>query len=141
MYKNFSAWGDGVFLGFQTVAIAVLVMHYNGETTKATAFLSAYLAVIFAANSGLTPIHVLWTCQAMNIPIILVSKVSNLIYIYTCMCVCAHIDIYIYICMITVYTSLYELFQWKYWPVIGNNVLLALLRISCENLYFHSGDR
>ncbi|XP_020295817.1 mannose-P-dolichol utilization defect 1 protein homolog [Pseudomyrmex gracilis] len=70
----FSAWGDGVFLGFQTVAIAVLVMHYNGETTKATAFLSAYLAVIFAANSGLTPIHVLWTCQAMNIPIILVSK-------------------------------------------------------------------
>lgn len=75
--NNFSAWGDGIFLGLQTVAIAVLVMHYNGETTKATAFLSAYLAVIFAANSGLTPLHVLWTCQAMNIPIILIGKVSN----------------------------------------------------------------
>ncbi|XP_011641879.1 mannose-P-dolichol utilization defect 1 protein homolog [Pogonomyrmex barbatus] len=70
----FSAWGDGVFLGFQTLIIAVLVMHYNGETAKATAFLSAYLAVIFAANSGLTPIHVLWACQAMNIPIVLISK-------------------------------------------------------------------
>lgn len=70
----FSAWGDGVFLGIQTVAIAVLVMHFSGETAKATAFLSAYLAVLFAANSGLTPVHVLWTCQAMNIPIVLISK-------------------------------------------------------------------
>ncbi|KAL0118144.1 hypothetical protein PUN28_009071 [Cardiocondyla obscurior] len=70
----FSAWGDGVFLGIQTLIIALLVMHYNGETAKATAFLSAYLAVICAANSGLTPIHVLWACQAMNIPIVLISK-------------------------------------------------------------------
>lgn len=76
---NFSAWGDGVFLGIQTLIIAVLVMHYNGDTAKATTFLSAYLAVICAANSGLTPIYVLWLCQAMNIPIVLISKVSNLI--------------------------------------------------------------
>lgn len=54
-------------------------MHYKGETAKATAFLSAYLAVLFAANSGLTPIHVLWTCQTMNIPIVLISKVYSLI--------------------------------------------------------------
>lgn len=75
---NFSAWGDGVFLGLQTLIIAVLVMHYNGDTAKATTFLSAYLAVICTANSGLTPIHVLWACQAMNIPIVLISKVYNL---------------------------------------------------------------
>lgn len=73
----FSAWGDAVFLGFQTLIIAVLVMHYNGDTTKATAFLSAYLAVLFAANSGLTPIHILWACQTMNIPIVLISKFSQ----------------------------------------------------------------
>lgn len=73
----FSAWGDAVFLGIQTLIIAVLVMHYNGETVKATAFLAAYLAVLFTANSGLTPIHVLWTCQTMNIPIVLVSKFSQ----------------------------------------------------------------
>ncbi|XP_018313005.1 mannose-P-dolichol utilization defect 1 protein homolog [Mycetomoellerius zeteki] len=70
----FSAWGDGVFLGLQTLIIAILVMHYNGNTAKATAFLSAYIAVISAANSGLTPINVLWVCQAMNIPIVLISK-------------------------------------------------------------------
>ncbi|XP_011877221.1 PREDICTED: mannose-P-dolichol utilization defect 1 protein homolog [Vollenhovia emeryi] len=73
----FSAWGDGVFLGLQTLIIAVLVLHYNGDTAKATAFLSAYLAVICAANSGLTPVHVLWTCQAMNIPIVLISKLAQ----------------------------------------------------------------
>lgn len=54
-------------------------MHYNGDTAKATAFLSAYIAVLFAANSGLTPIHILWTCQTMNIPIVLISKVCSLI--------------------------------------------------------------
>ncbi|XP_012064579.1 PREDICTED: mannose-P-dolichol utilization defect 1 protein homolog [Atta cephalotes] len=70
----FSAWGDGVFLGLQTLIIAILVMHYNGDTAKAIAFLSAYIAVISTANSGLTPINVLWACQAMNIPIVLISK-------------------------------------------------------------------
>lgn len=75
MKHNFSAWGDGVFLGLQTLAIAVLVMHYNGETIKATASLFAYIAIVFAANSGVTPVHVLWTCQAINIPIVLISKV------------------------------------------------------------------
>lgn len=76
----FSAWGDSVFLGLQTVVIAILVMHYSGETLKAASFLAAYLAVLFTANSGFTPIHVLWACQTMNIPIILISK---LIQAYT----------------------------------------------------------
>lgn len=76
---DFSAWGDTVFLGLQTVVIAILVMHYSGETLKAASFLAAYLAVLFTANSGFTPIHVLWTCQTMNIPIILISKVCNLV--------------------------------------------------------------
>lgn len=76
---NFSAWGDGVFLGLQTLAIAVLVMYYNGETAKAIAFLFAYIAVVFGANSGATPIYILLGCQAINIPIVLISKVYNLI--------------------------------------------------------------
>ncbi|XP_076625753.1 mannose-P-dolichol utilization defect 1 protein homolog isoform X2 [Colletes latitarsis] len=73
----FSSWGDGVFLGLQTLAIAVLVMHFSGNTTQATAFLAAYLAVLFAALSGLTPVSVLWACQAMNIPIVLTSKLMQ----------------------------------------------------------------
>lgn len=73
----FSSWGDGVFLGLQTLAIAFLVMHFSGNTVQATAFLAAYGAVVFAATSGLTPLHVLWSCQAMNIPIILISKLMQ----------------------------------------------------------------
>ncbi|EFN76261.1 Mannose-P-dolichol utilization defect 1 protein-like protein, partial [Harpegnathos saltator] len=73
----FSAWGDGVFLGLQTLAIAVLVMHYNGETTKATASLFAYIAVVLAANSGVTPVYILWACQTINIPIVLISKLMQ----------------------------------------------------------------
>lgn len=73
-----------MFLGIQTLIIAVLVMHFGGDTAKATAFLSAYLAVLFAANSGLTPIRVLWACQAMNIPIVLISKVCPLFLSVKC---------------------------------------------------------
>ncbi|XP_017766514.1 PREDICTED: mannose-P-dolichol utilization defect 1 protein homolog [Eufriesea mexicana] len=73
----FSAWGDGVFLGLQTLAIAILIMHFSGNTIQATAFLAAYLAVVSAATSGLTPVKVLWVCQAMVIPIILISRLMQ----------------------------------------------------------------
>ncbi|XP_076241621.1 mannose-P-dolichol utilization defect 1 protein homolog [Calliopsis andreniformis] len=73
----FSSWGDGVFLGLQTLAIAVLVIHFSGNTVQATAFFTAYLAVVSTAVSGLTPVHVLWSCQAMNIPIVLASKLMQ----------------------------------------------------------------
>ncbi|CAK9827257.1 Mannose-P-dolichol utilization defect 1 protein homolog [Anthophora retusa] len=76
----FSSWGDGVFLGIQTLAIAILVMHFSGNTVQATAFLGAYLAVIFAVTNRLTSVNFLWACQAMNIPIVLTSK---LIQAYT----------------------------------------------------------
>ncbi|XP_017893470.1 mannose-P-dolichol utilization defect 1 protein [Ceratina calcarata] len=76
----FSSWGDGVFLGLQTLTIVVLVMHFNGNTVQATAFFTAYLSVLLAVVSGLTPLKVLWACQAMNIPIVLISK---LIQAYT----------------------------------------------------------
>lgn len=53
-------------------------MHFSGDTVQAAAFLATYLAVVFVANSGLTSENVLWAGQAMNIPIVLVSKVCCL---------------------------------------------------------------
>ncbi|XP_043472462.1 mannose-P-dolichol utilization defect 1 protein homolog [Leptopilina heterotoma] len=70
----FSAWGDGVFLGIQTLAIVMLVMYYNGQTAKASAFLAAYTAVIAAVFSNSVPLKVLWVGQTMVIPILLVSR-------------------------------------------------------------------
>ncbi|XP_015111052.1 mannose-P-dolichol utilization defect 1 protein homolog [Diachasma alloeum] len=73
----FSAWGDGVFLGIQTLAIAVLVLHYRGDTVKATAFFAGYLAVITAVVTGLTPLNILWGAQSLTIPIVLISKLCQ----------------------------------------------------------------
>jgi len=70
----FQCLGSGVSLGFQILLIAVLTMHYNGDTTKAIAFLFAYLAVICSISSGL--IYVFWVCQ-MNISIVFINKVCN----------------------------------------------------------------
>ncbi|KAF7998338.1 hypothetical protein HCN44_009736 [Aphidius gifuensis] len=70
----FSAWGDAVFLGLQTLAIAVLAINYAGETTKATAFLFGYLSIIVSVVMGMAPATLLWACQTINIPIVLISK-------------------------------------------------------------------
>ncbi|XP_014219828.1 mannose-P-dolichol utilization defect 1 protein [Copidosoma floridanum] len=76
----FSSWGDAIFLGLQTVTIAFLVVYYSNGMTKATAFLSAYTAVVAAIVSGYVPLTVLWFAQAMNIPVIVTSR---LIQAYT----------------------------------------------------------
>ncbi|KAI4504526.1 hypothetical protein M0802_000076 [Mischocyttarus mexicanus] len=73
----FSAWGDGVSLGIQTLIIAILVFHFNGDSAKATAVLAAYIAVLTAVVNGVVPINLLWTCQAMIIPIVLISRLMQ----------------------------------------------------------------
>ncbi|XP_063993356.1 mannose-P-dolichol utilization defect 1 protein homolog [Diachasmimorpha longicaudata] len=70
----FSAWGDGVFLGIQTLAIAVLVLHYRRNTAGALAFFVGYVAVIVAVVTELTPLNILWGAQSLTIPIVLISK-------------------------------------------------------------------
>lgn len=79
----FSSYGDGVFLGLQTLVIEALVFHYQGNTAKATAFLSAYAAVVSVILAGMVPLNVLWGCQAMTIPIILTSKLIQAYTNYT----------------------------------------------------------
>ncbi|CAG9121403.1 unnamed protein product [Plutella xylostella] len=70
----FSAWGEGVFLAIQTSIIAALVIHYGGASTKAFMFLATYVGAISALLSGYTPVHVLWSMQAMTVPIVFIAK-------------------------------------------------------------------
>ncbi|CAH0603359.1 unnamed protein product [Chrysodeixis includens] len=70
----FSAWGEGTFLAIQTAAIAALVLHYAGTSGRAVVFLSVYVAIVSALISGFTPTDVLWTMQAVNVPIIVFAK-------------------------------------------------------------------
>lgn len=71
----FSSWGDAVFLALQTLVIALLVLYDFKNTTKAGAFLFAYLAVIVSIVQKITPMNVVMACQAVNIPVVLAAKV------------------------------------------------------------------
>ncbi|KAH8248803.1 hypothetical protein KR032_003361 [Drosophila birchii] len=73
----FSAWGDSTFLAIQTVAIAVLVLYFNGRKLQSGLFLVGYLILMYVLNSGLTPMSALFTIQSCNIPILLVGKLSQ----------------------------------------------------------------
>lgn len=64
-------------MALQTVAIAALVLHYDGATQQAIAFIFGYLAIAYALTSGLTPMSVLWSMQASIVPILLTSKVMT----------------------------------------------------------------
>uniref|UniRef100_A0A6M2DLM3 Mannose-P-dolichol utilization defect 1 protein homolog n=1 Tax=Xenopsylla cheopis TaxID=163159 RepID=A0A6M2DLM3_XENCH len=76
----FSSWGEGSFLAIQTGTIAFLVLLYSGSQVKAYAFVILYTFACYALMSGLTPIDVLWSMQAFNLPILLAGK---LIQAYT----------------------------------------------------------
>ncbi|XP_034826155.1 mannose-P-dolichol utilization defect 1 protein homolog [Maniola hyperantus] len=78
----FSAWGEGTFLAIQTAIIASLVLHYGGAPGKAAAFLATYVALVSAVVSGFTPKDVLWTMQAINVPIIVIAKSIQVITNY-----------------------------------------------------------
>lgn len=78
----FSAWGDGSFLMIQTAIIAALVFHFSGATMKALLFLLAYSGICYVTMGGITPLEVLWSAQAFNVPIILVGKMIQAVTNY-----------------------------------------------------------
>lgn len=73
----FSSWGDASFLAVQTVAVAGLVLYYNGALAKVIAFLATYLILAFILMSGITSVETLWSLQALNIPILITGKMSQ----------------------------------------------------------------
>ena len=66
-------------MAVQTAIVAALVLLYNfSSALLALSFLVGYSAVVYALTSELTPIDVLWSMQAANVPLIVVSKVRLL---------------------------------------------------------------
>ncbi|XP_064409004.1 mannose-P-dolichol utilization defect 1b isoform X2 [Latimeria chalumnae] len=70
----FSAWGEALFLMFQTVAIGYLIQHYGGNTLKGLGFLLVYFTLLFLLLSPLTPVAVITLLQASNLPAIIISR-------------------------------------------------------------------
>lgn len=52
------------------------MLHYGGGSGKAALFLATYVGIVSALVSGVTPMDVLWTMQAVNVPIIVLAKVN-----------------------------------------------------------------
>ncbi|XP_063043465.1 mannose-P-dolichol utilization defect 1b [Engraulis encrasicolus] len=70
----FSAWGEALFLMLQTVAIGFLIQHYGGKTFKGLMFLIIYFALVSVLVSPMTPMSVVTTMQASNMPAIIIGR-------------------------------------------------------------------
>lgn len=70
----FSAWGEALFLMMQTVAIGFLIQHYGGRTVRGLLFLVVYFSLLVALLSPVTPMSVVTSMQASNMPAIIISR-------------------------------------------------------------------
>ena len=65
-------------MAIQTALVAALVLAYNnGSSLLALSFLVGYGATVYALISEYTPLDVLWSMQAANVPIVVISKVGQ----------------------------------------------------------------
>ncbi|XP_038587510.1 mannose-P-dolichol utilization defect 1b [Micropterus salmoides] len=70
----FSAWGEALFLMMQTVTIGFLIQHYGGRSSRGLLFLVVYFGLLVLVLSPVTPISVVTSMQASNVPAIIISR-------------------------------------------------------------------
>ncbi|KAK9524501.1 hypothetical protein VZT92_016892 [Zoarces viviparus] len=70
----FSAWGEALFLMLQTIAIGFLIQHYGGRTSRGLLFLVVYFGLLVLVLSPVTPMSVVTSLQASNMPAIIVGR-------------------------------------------------------------------
>ncbi|KAM9836920.1 mannose-P-dolichol utilization defect 1b [Aulostomus maculatus] len=70
----FSAWGEALFLMLQTVAIGFLIQHYGGRTSRGLLFTAVYFTLLVLLLSPVTPMSVVTTMQASNMPAVIISR-------------------------------------------------------------------
>lgn len=73
----FSAWGEALFLMFQTATIGFLIQHYGGKTSKGVGFLAVYFALLSLLLSPLTPMAVITMLQTSNMPAVVISRLMQ----------------------------------------------------------------
>ncbi|XP_026154699.1 mannose-P-dolichol utilization defect 1b [Mastacembelus armatus] len=70
----FSAWGEALFLMLQTVTIGFLIQHYGGRTGRGLLFLVVYFCLLVLLLSPVTPVSVVTSMQASNMPAIIIGR-------------------------------------------------------------------
>ncbi|XP_068164239.1 mannose-P-dolichol utilization defect 1b isoform X2 [Antennarius striatus] len=73
----FSSWGEALFLMLQTVVIGFLIQHYGGRTTRGFVFLVVYFALLALLLSPVTPVSVVTSMQAFNMPAIIIGRLNQ----------------------------------------------------------------
>uniref|UniRef100_A0A069DXX9 Solute carrier family 66 member 3 n=1 Tax=Panstrongylus megistus TaxID=65343 RepID=A0A069DXX9_9HEMI len=72
----FSAYGEGLFLGVQTLMIAMLVLKYNVNSAISVIFTSMYAVAIYVLVT-MTPVQTLWSMQATSVPVLFAGKLMQ----------------------------------------------------------------
>ncbi|XP_032438137.1 mannose-P-dolichol utilization defect 1b [Xiphophorus hellerii] len=70
----FSAWGEALFLMLQTVTIGFLIQHYGRRTGLGLLFLVVYFLLLGVLLSPVTPMSVVTSMQAFNMPAIIIGR-------------------------------------------------------------------
>lgn len=76
LFSSFSSYGEGLFLTIQTSLIAFLILFFGNKVVGALLFIISYIGTMGYLLSGLCPISILGALQSINIPIVILSKVS-----------------------------------------------------------------
>uniref|UniRef100_A0A3B4FQF5 Uncharacterized protein n=1 Tax=Pundamilia nyererei TaxID=303518 RepID=A0A3B4FQF5_9CICH len=73
----FSSWGEALFLMLQTVTIGFLIQHYGKRTSTGLLFMVIYFILLVLLLSPVTPMSVVTSMQAFNMPAIIIGRVAK----------------------------------------------------------------
>lgn len=84
----FSTWGEGCFMSAQTGLLIVLYFLYNKKILAAGVFPVIYSIIAYLLVSGNTPEHLVVKLFSLNVPFLIMSKVS---WTYSVGATCAYL--------------------------------------------------
>ncbi|XP_030921573.1 mannose-P-dolichol utilization defect 1 protein, partial [Geospiza fortis] len=71
------AWGESLFLLLQTLTLLFLILHFGGRTGRGLALVAVFGAFVGILVSPVTPLSFVTALQALNLPIIILSRVRG----------------------------------------------------------------
>ncbi|XP_071276202.1 mannose-P-dolichol utilization defect 1 protein [Agelaius tricolor] len=75
----FSAWGESLFLLLQSLTLLFLILHFGGRTGRGLALVAVFGAFLGVLVSPLTPLSFITALQALNLPIIILSRLLQIV--------------------------------------------------------------
>jgi len=145
--KNFvfGQWGDSLFVAIQMMVIVMQIMYFQGYKAEAIAFMSVCWSFGMAVNHHYIPLSVLEIVQALVIPIVFLSKGTQIYANYsqsgTGQLAITSVAMQFFGCVARVFTSIQETSGDIF--IIGQFVLASMLNgiILAQIIYYGSGKK